>query len=143
MEWWPYLSLFAVAFLAATLFPAQSELALAGLLATGRYDTWLLIIAATLGNVLGSTLNWVIGRYLHRFRDQRWFPVPARALAKAERTYQRWGYWTLFLSWVPVIGDPLTLVAGLLRTPFAVFLAIVSLAKAGRYCAVAGLLQFV
>ena len=92
MDWWPYASLFAIAFLAATLLPAQSELALAGLLAMGRYEAWLLIVAATVGDVLGSTFNWVIGRYLHRFRDRRWFPVPARALAKAERTYQRWGF---------------------------------------------------
>jgi membrane protein YqaA with SNARE-associated domain len=141
MEWWPYLSLFGVAFLAATLFPAQSELALAGLLAAGRYDPGLLILAATAGNVLGSAANWVVGRYLHRFRDRRWFPIPGAALNKAERSYRRWGYWTLLLSWVPVIGDPLTLVAGLLRTPLWLFLGFVTLAKGGRYLVVAGLIQ--
>jgi membrane protein YqaA with SNARE-associated domain len=141
MVWWPYGSLFGLAFLAATLFPAQSELALGALLATGRYDPWGLVAAATAGNVLGSVLNWVVGRYLHRYRSRRWFPIPEHALLRAERGYARWGYWTLLLSWVPVIGDPLTLVAGLLRTPLWLFLALVTFAKAARYVAVAGLVQ--
>ena len=141
MEVWPYLGLFGIAFAAATLLPAQSELVLAGLIASGTYDPWLLIAAATAGNVLGSCVNWAIGRLLHRHRDHKWFPVPARSLERAERSYSRWGIWTLLLSWVPVIGDPLTLVAGLLKTPFKVFLPLVSVAKLGRYVAIFGGLQ--
>ena len=137
------LSLFGAAFLAATLVPAQSELVLAGLLAIGRYDPWLLLAAATAGNVLGSVVNWAIGRFLHHYRDRRWFPIPPRALEKAERTFARWGAWSLLLSWLPVIGDPLTLVAGLLRTPLRIFLPLVLVAKAGRYLAISGLVQLV
>lgn len=141
MEWWPYLSLFGIAFLAATIFPAQSELLLVALIAAGRLDPWLLILVATIGNVLGSVVNWVIGRFLHGYRDRRWFPIPARALERAERTYRRWGLWTLLLSWVPIIGDPLTVVAGLLKAPLRLFLPLVIVAKAGRYLAVAGAVQ--
>lgn len=141
MDWWPLLSLFGIAFLAATLVPAQSELALGALIATMRYDPWLLIMAATAGNVLGSLVNWVLGRFLHHYRERRWFPVSASSLERAERSYGRWGAWTLLFSWVPVLGDPLTFVAGLLRTPLKLFLPIVSIAKAGRYCAVAGVVQ--
>ena len=138
MELWPYLALFGVALAAATLLPAQSELVLAGLIATRDHDTWLLIAAATAGNVLGSCVNWGLGRYLHQHRERRWFPVPRHSLARAERSYRQWGVWTLLLSWVPVIGDPLTLVAGLLRTRFKVFLLLVFVAKLGRYLVVAG-----
>ena len=141
MTWWPILSLFGLAFVAATLLPAQSELALATLLAVGRYDAWLLILVATAGNVLGSLVNWLLGRFLHHHRDKRWFPVSGRSLERAERIYGRWGLWTLLLSWMPVVGDPLTFVAGLLRTPLKLFLPIVALAKAGRYSAVAGVVQ--
>lgn len=133
----PYLSLFLIAFVAATLLPAQSELALAALLAAGRQDPALLIAAATAGNVLGSLVNWAIGRFLHHHRGHRWFPVPPAALDRAERHYRRWGVWSLLLSWMPVIGDPLTLVAGLLNTPLRLFLPLVLAAKAGRYLALA------
>ena len=136
-----YLSLFGIAFLAATLVPAQSELALAALLATGRYDLWLLLAAATAGNVLGSVVNWLLGRFLHHYRDRRWFPIPARSLDTAEQRFNRWGVWSLLLCWVPVIGDPLTLVAGLLKTPLRVFLPMVLVAKAGRYLAISGLVH--
>ena len=141
MVWLPYLSLFGIAFLAATIFPAQSELVLAGLLASGRFDPWLLVITATVGNVLGSVVNWFIGRYIHRFRDRRWFPVSEASLQRGERFYGRWGAWTLLLSWVPVIGDPLTIIAGFLRVPLRVFVPIVMIAKAGRYIAITGMVS--
>jgi membrane protein YqaA with SNARE-associated domain len=74
-----------------------------------------------------------------RFRGRRWFPVSENALAKARETYSRWGWPSLLLSWVPVIGDPITLAAGILKEPFWRFLVIVSIAKAGRYIAVIAL----
>lgn len=129
--------LFLVAFLAATLLPAQSEGVLAGLVLAGRWPLWLLVTVATLGNVLGSCLNWVLGRGLERWQDRRWFPVSPAMLERARRWYGRFGYWSLLLSWAPVIGDPLTLVAGVMREPFGRFLLLVTLAKAGRYIAVA------
>lgn len=132
-----YGGLFLAAFLAATLFPAQSELILAGLLTAGGQPVWALIAVASLGNILGSAVNWVLGRYLHRFRDRRWFPARADQLARAENWYRRYGRWSLLASWVPVIGDPLTLAAGVLGEPLRSFLLIVTVAKVGRYLAVA------
>ena len=133
----PYLSLFAVAFLAATVFPAQSELLLVYLLRSGEHSWWLLLTVATLGNVLGSIVNWILGRSIERFQRRRWFPVSNRALERAEHWYRRWGKWSLLLSWAPLIGDALTVIAGVLRMPFATFLALVVIAKAGRYGVVA------
>ena len=128
-----YFGLFSAALLAATLFPAQSELVLAGLLATGNQPVWALVAVATVGNVLGSAINWGLGRYIEHFQDRRWFPVKPRALDKAAGWYHRHGRWSLLLSWVPVVGDPLTLAAGVMREPLRVFLPLVAVAKTGRY----------
>ncbi len=131
-----YLGLFLAAFVAATLLPAQSEAVLVGLLASG-YKPWLLVAVASVGNVLGSTVNWWLGRQALRFSDRRWFPVKPAALAKAQAWYGRYGKWSLLLSWMPVIGDPLTLAAGVMREPLRVFLLLVTVAKTGRYVALA------
>ncbi|MFT0474266.1 YqaA family protein [Pseudomonas antarctica] len=128
-----YLGLFFAAFGAATLLPMQSEAVLVGLLISGHYSLWLLLTLATAGNVLGSVVNWWLGRSVDRFKDRRWFAVSPRHLGKARTHYQRWGHWSLLLSWVPIIGDPLTLVAGVMREPFWRFLLIVSVAKGTRY----------
>ncbi|MBP2303259.1 YqaA family protein [Azospirillum picis] len=128
-----YGSLFLVALAAATIFPAQSEILLAGLHASGNYDDAMLILAATAGNVAGSTVNWALGRYLMHFQDRRWFPVPRRLVERATGWYQRFGVWSLLLAWVPVIGDPLTLVAGILRVDLRLFLLLVTIGKAARY----------
>lgn len=133
-----YLGLFLIAFVAATLLPAQSEAALAAAIAQG-YAPWLLVAVATLGNVLGSTVNWWLGRELNRFGDRRWFPVKPAQLARARGWYGRYGRWSLLLSWVPVIGDPLTLVAGVMREPLRVFLSLVGIAKLTRYLVVAAI----
>jgi membrane protein YqaA with SNARE-associated domain len=131
-----YLSLFFAAFIAATLLPAQSELVLAGLLALGEQPVWALIAVATAGNVLGSGTNWLLGRYLMHCRDRRWFPIKRSSLDKAEAWYRKYGRWSLLLSWAPFIGDPLTVIAGVLREPFASFCLIVLVAKLGRYLVV-------
>lgn len=131
-----YLGLFAAAFIAATLLPAQSEGVLVALLLAG-YVPWLLVLVASVGNVLGSTVNWWIGREVARFADRRWFPVKPAALARAQAWYARYGRWTLLLSWMPVIGDPLTLAAGVMREPLRVFLPLVALAKTTRYAVLA------
>jgi membrane protein YqaA with SNARE-associated domain len=99
-----YLGLFAVSLLAATVLPAQSEVVLAGMILAERYHLWLLILVASVGNVLGSVVNWFLGRFIAHFEGRRWFPVKREQIAKAERWYQRYGYWSLLLSWAPVIG---------------------------------------
>ncbi|EXF44204.1 putative transmembrane protein [Pseudomonas sp. BAY1663] len=134
-----YPALFLAALGAATLLPMQSEAVLAGLLLSERYPAWALVAVASAGNVLGSMLNWLLGLYLERWRDKRWFPASARQLAQAQRHYHRYGRWTLLLSWVPIIGDPLTLVAGVMREPLWSFVLIVALAKTVRYLMVMGL----
>lgn len=131
-----YAGMFLTAFVAATLLPAQSELALAGLLASG-YSPWLLIAVASVGNVAGSVVNWALGRFAEHFRGRRWFPASESALDRAQGWYQRFGRWSLLASWVPVIGDPLTVVAGLMREPLWSFVLLVAFAKIGRYLAVA------
>lgn len=130
-----YLGLFLAAFAAATVLPMQSEAALVAMLVSGHYLAVLLVAVATAGNVLGSVVNWVLGRGVEHFRHKRWFPVSEAKLEKAQGMYRRYGYWSLLLSWVPLIGDPITLVAGVMREPFWRFLLLVILAKGGRYLA--------
>lgn len=135
-----YLSLFVAAFLAATLLPAQSELLLVYLLNQG--DTmWLLLLVASVGNILGSCVNFGLGRSIHRFRHYRWFAFDDKELAKAQYYYQRYGVYSLLLSWMPIIGDPLTLVAGVLGERFWRFLVLVGVAKVGRYVVICATYQ--
>lgn len=137
-EWTGYAALFGSAFLSATLLPGSSEAALVGLLATGHGPPAVLIAIATAGNVLGSVVNWSLGRFFAHFRDRRWFPVSRHAYERAETWYRRYGSWSLLFSWLPVVGDPLTLVAGALRTDIRWFLLLVSIGKAARYLVIAG-----
>ncbi|EXL02827.1 YqaA family protein [Aquamicrobium defluvii] len=132
-------SLFGVAFIAATILPAQSEAALVALLVTGKWSPLLLIAVASAGNVLGATVNWALGRGVTRFRHRRWFPVGEQALERATGWYRRWGRWSLLLSWAPIGGDALTVAAGVLREPFWSFLLLVTIAKTGRYLVLAAI----
>ena len=131
------LALFGISFLAATLLPAQSELGLSGLIYVETAPVALLVAIASVGNTLGSVVNWALGRGAVRFSGARWFPVRPEKLEKATAWYRRYGRWSLLLSWAPLIGDPLTLAAGLLRERFLTFLALVAVAKTGRYVVVA------
>lgn len=131
--------LFAAAFVAATVIPAQSEAVLAALLLSGNHPIIVLLIVATFGNVLGSVVNWALGRGIERFRHRRWFPADATALARAQRWYRRYGKWSLLLSWAPFVGDPLTVMAGVLREPFGSFLLLVTIAKLTRYLVLASI----
>ena len=134
-----YLGLFLCAFGAASLLPLQSEALLVGLLLGGEQPVAALLAVASLGNVLGSLLNAVLGRGIERFRGRRWFPVSPERLERAKATYRRHGRWSLLLSWAPVVGDPLTLVAGVMREPWWSFLLLVGLAKVGRYLVLAAI----
>lgn len=132
-----YLLLFFVALAAATIVPAQSEAFLVGLLLSGTYQTWVLLIVASLGNITGSVINWLLGRGIERFKDRKYFPVKSYQLNRASTLYKRYGRWSLLLSWVPIIGDPITVVAGVLRERFIIFLVLVTIAKTGRYIIIA------
>ena len=130
-----YISLFFSGFLSATLLPGSSEALLAFLASDGLDPIWLLV-AATLGNTLGALLNYLLGRFCLAFKDRRWFPISAAALDRGTAWFARYGVWALLLSWLPVIGDPLTFAAGVLRTKWPLFLVLVGLGKAGRYLVV-------
>lgn len=128
-----YFLLFISAFGAATLLPLQSEAVLVTLLLKGQYSALLLISTATLGNVLGSCVNWWLGLKIEQFKHRKWFPVSEKRLEQAQLFYHKYGFYSLLLSWAPIIGDPITLVAGLFKENFWRFLGIVIIAKAGRY----------
>jgi membrane protein YqaA with SNARE-associated domain len=128
-----YAGLFAASFLAATVFPFQSELVLLGLLLSGDYPWPALLAVATVGNVLGAVVNWALGRFFLHFRDRRWFPVKPESYARVERWYARYGVWSLLFAWVPLVGDPLTVVAGALRANLVLFAVLVTVGKLGRY----------
>lgn len=134
-----YLSLFISAFAAATILPAQSEALLAYQVSISPDAVVQLIAVATLGNVLGATFNWCLGRLTENLRAKKWFPVNEKQLQKAERFYGRYGRYSLLLSWVPIIGDPITIVAGILREPLLSFVLLVTIAKCARYVFVVGL----
>ncbi len=128
-----YLGLLLTAFLSATLLPGSSEALLSGLVLLEEYDPFLLLAFATTGNVLGAVFNWFCGLFLMSFQDRRWFPVSKTQITKATAWYQKYGLWSLLLAWMPIIGDPLTVVAGILRAPFLPFLLMVTAGKLVRY----------
>ncbi len=130
---WALGLLFLSAFGAATLLPLQSEAVLVGLLAQMQYPVWLLVAVASLGNILGSCVNWRLGLKVEQYKNKKWFPVSEQKMLQAQGIYQKYGFWSLLLSWVPIIGDPITLIAGLLKENFVRFVVMVSIAKIGRY----------
>ncbi len=135
-----YLGLFFSAFLAATLVPAYSEVLFAGLLGAG-YDPLALLLWASAGNTLGAAVNWVLGRYLLHFQDRRWFPFRADSLGAAQKWFNRWGVWSLLFAWLPIGGDALTFIAGVMRVPFWLFFLLTAIGKTARYAILLGLVQ--
>ncbi|WP_029057187.1 YqaA family protein [Stappia stellulata] len=130
-------SLFLGAFLAATLIPFSSEIMLLSALAAGDVPASFLVAAAASGNILGSAVNWAIGRYLVAWRNHRWFPFTPAQIERASSRFARYGTWSLLFAFLPVVGDPLTFAAGFLKVPFWRFLILVSLGKTARYVALA------
>ena len=128
-----YLSLFALSFFVATIIPFGSEAYLASLIILNKYNIFLLLFSASLGNILGSVFNWICGYYSRYFTKKKWFPINEKKINKATLFFAKYGKWSLLLGWVPFIGDPITFVAGTLRYPFLHFLLLVSIGKIGRY----------
>ena len=120
------------AFLAATLLPLSSELVLSALLLAGE-NTLTVIFIATFANVLGSIVNYLIGRWGADGILHRWFKLSSAQTDKGEPQFNRYGKWSLLFSWLPIIGDPLTFIAGVLKVRFSLFLILVTLGKFGRY----------
>lgn len=105
------------------------------------YDPLSLWIWATTGNTLGSAVNWLLGRYLIHFQDRRWFPVKPKSMDRAQKWFQRYGVWSLLLAWAPIIGDGLTLIAGVLRVRFSIFILLTAIGKGLRYALLLGIGQ--
>lgn len=127
-----YTLLFASAFLAATILPFYSEVVLFAMIRAGE-PAGLLLAVAAVGNTLGSVVNWVLGRYLLHFQHKKWFYFKPAQIEKMQGWFQRYGVWSLLLAWMPVIGDPLTLVAGIMRVNLWLFLLLVGIGKTIRY----------
>ena len=128
-----YLSLFTISFLAATILPFSSELMLASMLSMENYNRILLIIISSLGNILGSVFNWVLGFYFMKLQNKKWFPFNKKQISKSSLWFEKYGKWSLLFAWVPIIGDPLTFVAGTMKTNFFIFLILVGIGKISRY----------
>ncbi len=130
-------ALFLNAFVAATILPAASEIALWALVAHNPAMLWPAIAVAAAGNTAGAVVNWLLGRFLSGFSDRKWYPLTPGRQQRAAAWFQRFGLWSLLFAWLPVVGDPLTVVAGILRVRFPIFLALVAVGKTGRYIIVA------
>ncbi|ABD82197.1 YqaA family protein [Saccharophagus degradans] len=130
-----YWLLFGSAFIAATIFPFYSEILLVTLLADGK-NVALLWLFATAGNSLGAVVNWLLGKYLLRFQTKRWFPFKLDQLARYQAWFQKYGVWSLLLAWMPLGGDALTFIAGMMRVNFWVFFLLTAIGKGLRYAVV-------
>lgn len=133
-----YLLLFISAFGAATLLPFYSEIALVAMLEQGN-SALAVWAVATSGNTLGAAVNWVMGKYLLHFESRSWFPFKPDRLHRAQHWFQRWGKWSLLFAWMPVFGDALTFIAGMMKVPFWIFFILTAIGKALRYLVVIGL----
>jgi membrane protein YqaA with SNARE-associated domain len=131
------LGLFLTCMAAGSIVPIPSEAAFVALLLTSKHTVWTLLAVATVGNVTGSVINWFIGLGATRFESRPWFPASPRTLERARNWYHRYGRWSLLGSWVPLFGDPLTIVAGVMRESLWSFIAIVGIAKFARYAMLA------
>jgi len=128
-----YTSLLISSFLSSTLLPGHSELTLTAFILLKKYSIIYLIFFASVGNILGSILNWCMGYYLTNLKNKKWFHINTLQLTRASTWFLKYGKWTLFFSWVPIIGDPLTIIAGIFRVPIYTFILIVSISKIMRY----------
>jgi len=124
--------LFLASLAAATILPLQSEVIFAALQITGDYALWVLVAVASVGNTIGSAITCAMGRGLERFRTRRWFPFSQAQMSRAQSLYNKWGLWSLLLTWAP-LGDVIALVAGVMRTPWPIFVSLVFIAKTTRY----------
>ena len=132
-----YPALFFLSFLAATVLPLGSEWLLVAMLAAGEFDPSSSVAVATIGNTLGACTTYAIGIWGGAYLINKVLRIDEPTQQKAERFYNKWGQWSLLLSWVPIIGDPLCLVGGLARMRFSLFLVLVLIGKFVRYALLA------
>ena len=131
-----YSWMFAAALIAGTFLPflpASSEVVFLGFLAAGEGEPAGLLAAATIGNLVGAIINYFAGRYVSGLAGRPWFPATEAQMQRASALFNRYGFWTLLLSWLPAIGDLITTIAGLLRLDFRLFFALTAVGKFFRY----------
>ena len=128
-----YLQLLFFSFLAATFLPFSSEVIISTMYLSNNFNTLLLLIVASIGNISGSIFNWYLGQKILIFKNKRWFPISEDKLNKSQLYFHKYGVWSLLLAWVPIIGDPLTMIAGVLKVRFSTFFILVSISKISRY----------
>ena len=138
-----YFQLSLISFLAATILPFYSEVVLTTMYLSNSFETYFLLIFASIGNIMGSITNWYLGKKITLFQNRKWFPVSPDQLERSRKYFQKYGLWSLLLAWVPIIGDPLTLLAGLLKVRFSIFFLLVSISKISRYVFILYLASFV
>ena len=131
-----YLPLFVVSFLASTLLPLGSEWLLV-LMLTNGYQAFPVVAVATVGNTIGACTTWMVGRYGGGWMLSRLFRISDSQRERAESWYKRYGSASLLLSWLPVVGDPLCLVGGVLGIRFPLFILLALTGKLLRYAAIA------
>ncbi|HXH72607.1 MAG TPA: YqaA family protein [Mariprofundaceae bacterium] len=132
MDW----SLFISALISATLFPGGSEALLLYRLHEGG-NAVSLVLVATAGNVLGSLITYGMGRLGNEAVHRRWLRMSPKDIERAEQWFGRYGQPALLFAWLPIVGDPLCLVAGLLRSHLLLFLVLVTAGKLARYTVLA------
>lgn len=127
-----YFGLFVAAFLAATILPLSSEVVLSALLLNGLSPVALVVIA-TAGNVLGSLTNYALGYWASLEAIKKWLKISEEEFVRAEQRFMKYGLISLCFAWVPIVGDPLTVIAGILRIRLLWFVILVTLGKLARY----------
>ena len=138
-----YFQLSLISFLAATILPFSSEVVLTTMYLSNSFEPYYLLIFASIGNIMGSITNWYLGKKITLFQNRKWFPVSPDQLERSRKYFQKYGLWSLLLAWVPIIGDPLTLLAGVLKVRFGIFFVLVSISKISRYVFILYLASFV
>ena len=138
-----YFQLSFISFLAATILPFSSEVVLTTMYLSNSFEPYFLLIFASIGNIMGSITNWYLGKKITLFQNRKWFPVSPDQLERSRKYFQKYGLWSLLLAWVPIIGDPLTLLAGVLKVRFSIFFLLVSISKISRYIFILYLASFV
>ena len=138
-----YFQLSLISFLAATILPFSSEVVLTTMYLSNSFEPYFLLIFASIGNIMGSITNWYLGKKITLFQNHKWFPVSPDKLERSRKYFQKYGLWSLLLAWVPIIGDPLTLLAGVLKVRFGIFFVLVSISKISRYVFILYLASFV
>jgi len=134
-----YLGLFISSFLAATILPLSSEVVLSALLLNDLSPVTLVAVATT-GNVLGSLTNYALGYWVSLELVKKWLKISDSQFVQAEQRFVKYGIFSLCFAWVPIIGDPLTLIAGVLRIRLLWFVILVTIGKLMRYLVVSYLL---